>query len=235
MTGAEAASMLRLQDGPDPFEVLILEAAKPARRVLFSVGAGGDPQRHLPLLRSLCDHGCTVVAPRFERMATPTPSAEELRLRARRLALALASARGADLPLFGAGHSIGAAMLLVLAGAEAWTRAGEPVSLPSPIAFERLVLLAPATDFFRAPGALDRVRAPLVVWAGTDDRITPPAQAEFLQAALASRTPVELRIAQGAGHFSFMDEPPPQTIEPLADRTEFLAGLAAEIARVVAP
>ena len=35
--------------------------------------------------------------------------------------------------------------------------------------------------------------------------------------------------ARGAGHFSFMDVPPPQTTEPLPDRAAFLAELAGEL------
>ncbi len=226
-----AVSTRTLNDGADPFEVVVLEAAEPSRLVLFSVGGGGDPRRHLPLLQCLAAHGATVIAPRFERLAAGAPGAEELRPRARRLGLALASEQGVGLPVFGVGHSIGAAMLLVLAGAEAWTLSRERLTAPSGIRMRRLILLAPATDFFRAPGALDRVRTPILAWAATDDRITPPSQAELLKIVQA---PVEIRLAEGAGHFSFMDEPPPQSVEPLADRGAFLAGLAAEICQAVA-
>lgn len=42
-----------LTDGLDFFDVTALDAEQPVRIVLFSVGAGGDPQRHLPLLTDL--------------------------------------------------------------------------------------------------------------------------------------------------------------------------------------
>jgi predicted dienelactone hydrolase len=86
----------------------------------------------------------------------------------------------------------------------------------------------------KAPGALDAVRVPIIAWAGTKDVITPPAQAELLRDLLGHRLPVELRFVEGAGHFSFMNVPPPQTIEPLRDREAFLANLAAELVEFVA-
>ena len=39
---------------------------------------------------------------------------------------------------------------------------------------------------------------------------------------------------EGAGHFSFMDNPPPSVAETLPDRPAFLASLADEIAGFVA-
>lgn len=44
---------------------------------------------------------------------------------------------------------------------------------------------------------------------------------------------MDVRAREGAGHFSFMDEPPPRTTEPLPDRTAFLAEVAADVCRFV--
>ena len=96
------------------------------------------------------------------------------------------------------------------------------------------MLLAPATDFFLAPGALDGVRTPILAWAGTKDTITPPAQTKLLEKMLGTRIPVEVRVVEGAGHFSFMHVPPPQTTEPLPDRDAFLAELTTEVCRFIA-
>jgi hypothetical protein len=113
-----------LRDGTAAFDVTVLEAAQPARVVLFSVGLGGNPERHLPLLEALAARRCTVVAPHFERLPSPIPTAEQLRLRAARLRLAL-DAAPASLPIAGVGHSLGATLLLGLAGAELRTLAGD--------------------------------------------------------------------------------------------------------------
>jgi len=218
-----------LQDGMASFDVTVLEAAQPSRVVLFAVGGGGDPGRHAPLLEALVARGCSVLAPHFERLAAPLLTDDLLLLRARRLKLALDAWAPPAVPVVGAGHSIGTAILLALAGAEVWMRPGQPLAIAADSRLERLALLAPATGFFRVPGALDAVRTPLLVWAATEDAITPPAQAQLLADALGGRVRVDLRIEAGAGHFSFLHLPPPQTTEPLADREAFLDRLTRDV------
>jgi len=233
MAAGSRISKSLLKDGADSFEVTVLEAAEPSHIVLFAVGRGGDPDRHLPLLMSLADHGCSVAAPHCERLASSVPAENELQLRARRLRIALDHFMRPDLPAVGVGHSIGATMLLALAGAQAWTRAGQAVSVPSDARLGKLMLLAPATDFFRAPGALDRVRLPILAWAGTKDEITPPAQAAFLKDAIGDLAPVRIHLVEGAGHFTFMDRPPPQFTDPFPNRDALLAELAEEMIRFI--
>ncbi len=215
------------------FDVTLLDVAAPGRTVLFAVGGGGDPERHLPLLTYLAEHGCTVVAPHFERLASPEPTEHELLLRGRRLRLALDRVARSSLPVVGVGHSIGATMLLALAGAQLWMRSGRHLPVAPDRRLEKLALLTPATGFFHAPDALDGLAVPILAWAGTNDPITPPAQAEFLERELGARVPVEVRLVEGAGHFSFMNTPPPQIPEPLPNREEFLNGLATEVCRFV--
>ena len=225
-----------LKDGAEAFQVTRLEAELPARVVLFAVGGGGDPERHLPLLTALAARGCTVVAPHFERFTSPRPSEQQLLTRARRLRIALDSVARDDLPVAGVGHSIGTTLLLALSGGHVWMRPEGPLPMATEPRLERLALLAPATLFFQAPGGLDAVRTEVQAWAATQDPITPLAQAEWLQRELSRRVPMQLRICEGAGHFSFMHAPPPQSTEPLPDRDAFLSQLTAEVcAYVTAP
>jgi alpha-beta hydrolase superfamily lysophospholipase len=223
-----------LEDEAGEFELSVLESPNAARIVLFAVGGGGDPERHLPLLQGLAARGCTVVAPHAARITTPSPSEEELLVRARRLRRAVDAVARPGVPVAGVGHSIGATLLLALAGGAMWMRAGHRLSVAADARLDRLALLAPATGYYGAPGALDAVRVPVVAWLGGRDTITPPAQAEVLRAALEPRGLLELRVADGAGHFSFMNRPPPHTTEPLADREAFLAALAADVAASIA-
>lgn len=225
--------MLSVRDGTASFDVTVLEVEQPSRVVLFAVGGGGNPERHAPLLAALAGRGCSVVAPHFERMISAVPTDDDLLLRARRLKLALDAAARPGVPAAGVGHSIGAAMLLALAGGRAWTGPGQPLPITPDDRLERLALMAPATGFFQPPGALDAVRVPIFAWAGTNDCITPPAQAELLRELLRPRIPVEVRLVEGAGHFSFMNVPPPKTVEPLPDRDAFLAGLTGELSDFV--
>jgi pimeloyl-ACP methyl ester carboxylesterase len=226
-------SKLSLDDVDGAFDVTLLEATPPARVVVFAVGGGGDPERHLPLLSSFAARGCTVVAPHFPRLLVPTPTDDHLLVRARRLRLSLDSVARSDEIAIGVGHSIGTTLLLALAGGEVWMRSGHKLAIPTDARLNRLALLAPATDFFRAPGALDRVHTPIAAWAGTNDVITPPQQAELLKRSLAGRVPVDVRVVEGAGHFSFMNSPPPHTTEPLADRSAFLAEVTRDVCAFV--
>jgi predicted dienelactone hydrolase len=133
----------------------------------------------------------------------------------------------------GVGHSIGATILLALAGGQIWTRARQKLAVEPDRRLEKLALLTPVMAFFQAPGALDAVRTPIKAWAGSEDDITPAAQIEAALRTLTDRGLAELRIADGAGHFSFMNQPPPQVTEPLRDRDAFLAQLTVEIGRFI--
>jgi alpha-beta hydrolase superfamily lysophospholipase len=208
----------RLADDSESFDVTVVEAARPQRIVLFAVGAGGNPERHAPLLAFLAAAGCAVVAPHFARLASPRPTEAELLLRARRLRIALDAVAAAGVPVAGVGHSIGGTMLVALAGGQIWMRAGVRLSIEPDARLSRLVAF---------------VALPIQVWAGSADDLAGIEHAQLLVDALATRAPVDLRLREGAGHFSFMDAPPPQVTEPLADRDAFLAELRRETLRFV--
>lgn len=158
------------------------------------------------------------------------PTKAELDLRIRILEASIDSCANADLPVVGIGHSIGATALLALQGAEGETIDGQHLFFGSKLRLERLALLAPPTDFFRRPGALRRVDVPIKIWVGGKDRITPPAQSQFLMDALSARTSVVIQVDTDAGHFTYMDELPPNALDTHPDRRNFLASLAHEIA-----
>ncbi|WPH17286.1 alpha/beta hydrolase family protein [Variovorax paradoxus] len=222
-----------LQDGGDSFDVSVRKAATGSPIVLFSVGSGGQPERLSTLLDALAASGCTVVAPHFERLASTTPTEEELTLRARRLGLALDAFVEPSARAIGVGHSIGAATLVAMAGGQMWLGPGRCVSIVQDSRLARLALLAPPTGFFQAPAALDAVRIPVLAWVGSADSITPPAQAEWLARAMHDWNVVDFRITEGAGHFSFMDVPPPHTTEPLPNKQAFMQAYSSEICKFV--
>ncbi len=224
---ASTANKVTLNDNGASFDVTRIDAPTKSCSVLFAVGSGGNPERHLPLLNSLAESGCTVIAPHFDRLATPMPTSEELLLRARRLKIALDAVVNPNLPVYGVGHSIGATILLAMAGGQIWMGPEQRLSIAPDVRLNRLVLMTPPTGFFQAPGALSAIHIPSQVWAGTNDVITPPSQAELLKRQLGSL--VELRVVEGAGHFSFMNTLPPQTEDPLPEREAFLQCLAVEI------
>ncbi|WP_216905462.1 alpha/beta hydrolase family protein [Nocardia noduli] len=204
-------------------DVLTLGPALSTRVVVFVAGAGGDPRRHLPLLEALADNGCRVIAPCFRRFDTPQPSTVELVSRLRDLIDALEREASPEAEVTAIGHSIGGWAALCLAGATPYGRDGEPMKVPREPRVGRLVLYAPAAGWFAVPGALDAVTAPMLVYAGALDTVTPVAQATHLKTAPA---PVDLRVVPDAGHFSFMHTPPPGTHEdPAFDHHGFLTEL----------
>ncbi len=219
------------RDDDGEFEIWIHEAPAPTRTVLFAVGGGGDPRRHQPLLEALAAAGYSVVAPSFERMVGPLVSEEGLLCRGRRLRDVAARVATPNVPLVGIGHSIGGAVLMMMAGARGWL--GPGVQLPEmpmkegPLA--ALMLMTPPTGFFRGPGSLQSFQLPLLLWAGEQDGIVAPADVAFVHDALSAQpnADVALRVVEGADHFSFMDARPPHTPPVLAHRAHFLETLHA--------
>jgi pimeloyl-ACP methyl ester carboxylesterase len=87
--------------------ILTLGPTSPERVVLFAAGAGGDPERHRPLLEHLAAHGCQVIALHFERLIARNATTPELLARPRGLVDALDEGASADTGVVVVGHSIG--------------------------------------------------------------------------------------------------------------------------------
>lgn len=205
-------------------QAMTLGPTSDGRVVLFAAGAGGDPERYRPLLEHLAARGCQVVAPYFERLVAREATTAELLARPIGLIEALHRWASPDAAVVAVGHSIGGWACLCLAGATPWGRDGKPLDVPREPRVGRLVLYAPAAAWFAAPGALEAVTAPMLVYVGGKDTVTPVEQAIRLRSASAQ---VDLRVVPGAGHFSFMNTPPPGTVENEGfDRAQFLTDLA---------
>lgn len=139
----------------------------------------------------------------------PVPTRAELLDRLDRLSIAVDLLAQKHAPLFGIGHSIGAAILLVLAGATAYTIKREAITQKLSCQFTQLALLAPAIDFFRGPNALDAMTTPLTVIGGTQDRIISPDAIQLFANLCPPKLDVAVQMVAGAHHFSFMDQMPP--------------------------
>ncbi|UYQ95780.1 hypothetical protein MKQ68_11770 [Chitinophaga horti] len=203
-----------------------LEASNPIASVLFAAGAGGNPERHAPLLRHLHGNGINVIAPVFERFASPSPSPDVLLGRAATLNAALQELAAYGLPVTGIGHSIGATLLLAIAGGQLYTGPGNALPIAVDQQLKKLVLFAPPTGYFNAPGALVQVTGEIQAWGGRRDVITPAAQLDLLAGA-------NVRIVEDGGHFSFMNELPPGITDTITDRPKFLDELAQEVTAFV--
>jgi predicted dienelactone hydrolase len=224
----------RLKDDAESFNVSVHLGDKNAPVVLFAVGSGGQPERYSTLLAALIDKGYTVIAPHFARLTSPFPTEEDLTMRARRLLLALHAFSQPNALVTGVGHSIGATLLIALAGGQLWLGPNYKVAMPVAANIQRIALLAPPTGFFQAPNALNNVTVPVLLWVGSKDNITPPAQSEWLAQSLPNSALVDLRITENAGHFSFMNLAPPKVIEPLHNKLGFIKSYTNTVANFVA-
>ncbi|CAM3838381.1 alpha/beta hydrolase [Mucilaginibacter galii] len=222
-----------IQSNGKEFTVTLLEAKQPLCVGIFAAGRGGSPVRHLPLLRALAQQGCTIIAPHFELLIPLTASKEELDARIEMLEIVLRLYSHAHIPMVGIGHSIGGTLLLVLAGGKALTSSGHQLGIHSIWKFERLALLAPPVDFFMHPGALQTVDTQIYLRNGGKDTVTSPSKALLLKQIFEKQGQVEFILDEEAGHFSYMDELPPQIEDTQPDRKVFLENLAMDIAQYI--
>jgi len=112
------------------------------------------------------------------------------------------------------GHSLGGCAALALAGGQPWSRAGTPIPVEPDNRFKAAVLMAPATAFYRAPGALAKVNIPLLVLAGERDEITRADDIRDTLRPLPGAAGGEFVMVQGAGHFSFISPFPEHMRRP---------------------
>ncbi|MGY3088915.1 putative dienelactone hydrolase [Hymenobacter sp. UYAg731] len=243
--------------GPYALDVALDAPIKPGPfpLVLISHGTGGSPLTHRLLAHSLARHGFVVGLPRHhanhrdDNSWHNTPN--NLVARPRHLSLAidgLLAEFGANLRPDGVaviGHSLGGYTALALAG-------GRPGSLPhehadgtpQPIAttpdarVRALVLLAPATVWYRAAEALRDMRVPILLLMGEKDEWTPGFHAQIVLNGVTDRQQVQHRVIENAGHYSFLSPflpertgPafPPSQDPPGFDRAQFQQKLQAEI------
>ena len=223
--------------------------------VLISHGTGGSPLTHRLLAHFLARNGFVVGLPRHHANHRDDNSwhntPDNLVARPRHISLAIDGL----LTEFGAalrpdwvaliGHSLGGYTALALAG-------GQPGSLPhehadgtpqpipaTPDARVRaLVLLAPATVWYRAPRALRNVQLPILLLMGEKDEWTPDFHAQLVLNGVADRDQVTYRNIENAGHYSFLSPFPPERTSPAFppsqdppgfDRVRFQKELQAEV------
>lgn len=218
-----------------PFTVSHLAVSPNAPTLLFAAGRGGSPDRHRTLLHSFHAAGFNVIAPHFEMLPDPVPTRAELLERLDQLCVAADQLAVPTTRLFGIGHSIGASLLLNLAGATAYTIKREAIEYPFSFRFTHLALLAPAIDFFRGPNALDALSTPLTVVGGSEDNIIPPNAIQLFADLCPPQLEVSVHMEEGAHHFSFMDQMPPHIEDHNPEeRMAVLGGLYTHIQQIFA-
>jgi predicted dienelactone hydrolase len=119
------------------------------------------------------------------------------------------------------GHSMGGYTALAVAG-------GRPSSFPNespdgqaraiPVVHDprvrALVLLAPASPWFMAEGALAGVEIPILMRTAERDEHTPAMHAEIILRGVPDPQRIDHRVVPNAGHFSFQSPFPPAMTRP---------------------
>ncbi|WP_323990270.1 serine aminopeptidase domain-containing protein [Nguyenibacter sp. L1] len=228
----------------------------PRALVVLSHGDGGTPWVHRDLAIGLARHGFVVAMPKHPGNSLNdnalAGSLSNLENRPRHLRLCVDAAL-AD-PMIGTnpaarvamiGHSMGGYSVLAAAGGQPWSGgAGMSGGPPRPIAVTRdrriaaLVLLAPATRWFGAPGALSGVDMPILMRFAEHDALIPPRLADIVRQGVPDAGRIACGLVAGAGHFSFLSPFPPHRIRsdfppsqdpPGFDRAAYQAVLLTEI------
>ncbi len=225
--------------------------------VVVSHGTGSWNLVHRALAAHLARNGFVVAMPvhpgdnREDRAHVDTPA--NLTARPRHLRLLIDRMAGDDLlgphlppgRVGVVGHSMGGYTALALAGGRPTTFPREmPDGVPRPVEVTpdprvaALVLLAPATAWFREPGALDAVSAPVLMLSGECDESTPAWHAELVEKGLSAGADLEHHVVANAGHNSFLSPYPdemtgpryPASLDPQGfDRRAFHEWMQAEI------
>lgn len=242
-----------------PYHLNVADGAVAGRDrplVVLSHGNGGSPWVYRDLAMDLAARGFVIAMPKHpgnslnDNALANTPANLENRPRHVCLSIAAAFADAVVGPALRServaliGHSLGTYTVLAAAGAQPWSGGRAPDDPPRRIAVmhdrrvHALVLLAPATGWFRPPGALSAIHCPILMRTASEDNVTPPTLADIVMRGVPDPARVDAACVAGAGHFSFlslfppnMTRPdfPPSQDPPGFDRAAFQPVLAAEI------
>lgn len=112
------------------------------------------------------------------------------------------------------GHSLGAYTALALAGAQPWSGLGQRIEVEADSRIQALVLMAPVSAFFSPNDSLRNVHVPILMFAGTEDRMTPKWQTQLILDLVPGRDQVIYHAIAHAGHYSFLSPFPPAMKRP---------------------
>jgi predicted dienelactone hydrolase len=210
--------------GPYPLEVATDAPIEGANLplVVVSHGNGGSPWPYRGIATHLARAGFVVALLehpgncRSDNSLAGTAANLENRPHHVRTALdAVFESLGAPQSVAMIGHSLGGYTALALAGGRpCFPPDGPPVPVVRDPRIGALVLLAPASPWFMADGALADVDVPILMRTAEHDEHAPPLFAEIILRGVRSRARIDHRVVPNAGHFSFQSPFPPSMTRP---------------------
>ncbi|MBJ8016091.1 alpha/beta hydrolase [Bacillus cereus group sp. N34] len=109
------------------------------------------------------------------------------------------------------GHSMGGYTALAASGGistsfpyESFDEKSHLINVTPDYRIKSLVLLAPASVWFKTKGALEGINIPILMLVGEKDRLTPYFHAEIILNGITDSTKIQHKIVENAGHFSFL-------------------------------
>jgi len=113
------------------------------------------------------------------------------------------------------GHSMGGYTALAVAGGEAYTKDRVKVETTKDERVKAIILLAPATGFYKYEKSLDKVKIPILFFSAEKDNLTTSKEhKELVENQLSYNENVVFEIIENAGHFSFLSPFPKSMISP---------------------
>lgn len=119
------------------------------------------------------------------------------------------------------GHSMGGYTALAVAGGRPTAFAHEsPDGKACAVQVERdarvraIVLLAPATVWFKERDALGEIDSPILMRTAEKDQFAPGFHADIVTGGIGDTDLIDHRVVPGAGHFSFLSVFPPEMTRP---------------------
>jgi predicted dienelactone hydrolase len=215
--------------------------------VVISHGNGGSGALYRSIATHLARNGFVVALPdhagntRGDNDLARTVANLESRPRHIRLTIDWAYGASPFAPFLKAGavaiigHSLGGYTALAIAGGlpaafahETPDRVPRPVEVMPDERVKALVLLAPATAWFKAGDALRRVRVPILMMTAEHDASTPAFHGDIVKDGIPDPALLDHRVIANAGHYSFLDSFPPALTNPSFPPSQDPAGFDRE-------
>jgi predicted dienelactone hydrolase len=102
------------------------------------------------------------------------------------------------------GHSMGGYTALAVAGGKPCSERGESIEVFPDPRVQALVLMAPATAWYRPLNSLSSISIPILIFVGEHDKITPLWHADIVREGVANPEQVKIKMIPIGGHFSFL-------------------------------